>query len=102
MLDLYDLLMTKKTIPTVILNRAIVLAHLKRIPEAIAEIEQIENIDFLLATQYIYNAVLGDLYIKKHDNGTAERFLEQAFRLTSSQPEKTLITEKLDFLKRSN
>jgi RNA polymerase sigma-70 factor (ECF subfamily) len=102
MLDLYDLLLTKKTIPTVILNRAIVLAHLRRIPEAIAEIEQIENIDFLLTTQYIYNAVLGDLYLKKHENSTAEGFLEQAYQLTSSQAEKSLITEKLGFLRRGN
>ena len=102
MLDLYDLLLIRKAIPTVILNRAIVLAHLQRIPEAISEIEQIENINSLLETQYIYNAVLGDLYLKKHENEAAERFLKQAYLLTGSHPEKSLITEKLDFLRRGN
>ena len=101
-LGLYDLLLVQKTTPTVILNRSIVLAHLNRVGEAIAEIRAIENIDFLIESQYIYNAVLGDLFLKQKKNDQAEKYLLNACRLTHSQPEKNLIAEKLDFLKRNN
>jgi RNA polymerase sigma factor (sigma-70 family) len=101
-LGLYDLLLVQKTTPTVILNRSIVLAHLNRVGEAIAEIRAIENIDFLIESQYIYNAVLGDLFLKQKKNDHAEKYLLNAARLTHSQPEKNLIAEKLDFLKRNN
>jgi RNA polymerase sigma factor (sigma-70 family) len=102
MLDLYDLLLIKKNIPTVILNRAIVLAHLNRIAEAIVQVENIENIDFLIQTQYIYSAVLGDLYLKQKEYIQAEKYLTRAYQLTISQPEKSLITEKLSSLKRND
>ncbi len=101
-LGLYDLLLIQKATATVVLNRAIALAHLNRVNEAILQIKSIKNIDFLIESQYIYNAVLGDLFLKQKKNDQAEKYLLNACRLTNSQPEKNLIVEKLEFLKRSN
>jgi RNA polymerase sigma-70 factor (ECF subfamily) len=101
-LALYDLLLTQKTTPTVILNRAIALAHLNRVAEAVAQISGIEGIDFLMESQYIYNAVLGDLFLKLKQHNLAEKHLTKACQLTHSQPEKNLINEKLDLMKRYN
>jgi len=47
-------------------------------------------------------AVLGFLFLKHKKHDQAEKYLLNACRLTNSQPEKNLIAEKLDFLKRNN
>jgi RNA polymerase sigma factor (sigma-70 family) len=102
MLDLYDLLLRQKQTPTVILNRSIVLAHLSRTTDAIKEINAIENIHYLLQTQYIYNAVLGDLYVKQQDFIQGKKYLIQAYALTASIPEKNLITGKLEEIEKNS
>lgn len=96
MLQLYDLLLEAKNSPPVRLNRAIVLAQLQKSEEAIREIWAIENIDKLLTTQYLYPAVLGDLYSQLGDTGSARKYLQQAHDLTASQAEKKLIQEKIN------
>lgn len=98
MLQLYDLLLEQKRTPLVLLNRAIVLAQLGQTLKAIHEIWQIEDIDNLLLTQYIFGAVLGDLYRKIGDEHNACKFLEQAYQLTPSIAEKRLIKVKLDMI----
>jgi RNA polymerase sigma factor (sigma-70 family) len=95
MLKLYDLLMEKKRTPVVVLNRAVVLAQLGHADIALREILQINDIERLLQTQYMYNAVLGDLYLKMNDYDNAKKYLNKAFQLTTSQAEKKLIGEKL-------
>lgn len=92
---LYDLLLRIKPTPLVRLNRAIVLAQMKQGEEAIQEIWNIEGIDKLLATQYLYPAVLGDLYYQVGDSNNARKFLLQAHSLTTSLAEKKLILEKI-------
>lgn len=95
MLYLYDLLLEMKRTPLVRLNRAIVLAQMKQNEEAIREIWDIEEIDKLLTTQYLYSAVLGDLYSQVGDCSNARKYLTQAHDLTTSLAEKKLIMEKI-------
>jgi RNA polymerase sigma-70 factor (ECF subfamily) len=92
------MLLEQKRTALVILNRAIVLTQLNQTSEAIKEIWQIENIDELINTQYIFSAVLGELYIQLSDDHNAGKFLQQALTLTSSQAEKKLISGKLEAL----
>lgn len=101
MLMLYDMLLEQKRTALVILNRAIVLTQLNQTSVAIKEILQIENIDQLISTQYIFSAVLGELYIQLGDDHNAGKFLQQALTLTNSQAEKKLISGKLEALART-
>jgi RNA polymerase sigma-70 factor (ECF subfamily) len=102
MLYLYDLLLELKQAPLVLLNRAIVLSKLQQGVNAIQEIWHIEHIDKLLTTQYLYSAVLGELYAQVGDCSNARKFLQQAHELTTSQAEKKLITEKLIQLEKTS
>jgi RNA polymerase sigma-70 factor (ECF subfamily) len=101
MLQLYDMLLEQKRTPLVLLNRAIVMAQLKQGVKAIHEIWQIEDIDNLLLTQYIFSAVLGDLYWQIGDEHNARKFLQLAHELTPSLAEKKLIAGKMDLLCRT-
>jgi RNA polymerase sigma factor (sigma-70 family) len=98
MLQLYDLLLEQKRIPLVLLNRAIVMAQLQQAVKAIQEIWQIDDIDNLLKTQYIFSAVLGDMYWQIGDEHNARKFLQMAHDLTPSLAEKKLIAGKLEML----
>ena len=96
LLTLYDLLFKIKPSPTVQLNRAVVLAEIGETQTAIETILSIPKIDQLLNSQYIYSAVLGDLYKRVHDTERATEYLLEAYRLTTSGAEKNLITKKLE------
>jgi len=98
MLMLYDMLLQQKRTALVILNRAIVLTQLNQTSMALQEIWQIENIDNLINTQYIFSAVLGELYIQLGDDHNAGKYLQQALLLTTSLAEKKLIAAKLEAL----
>jgi RNA polymerase sigma factor (sigma-70 family) len=100
MLMLYNLLLEEKRTPLVILNRAIVQAQLQQVLIAIQEIWSIEDIDTLLRTQYIFSAVLGDMYLQIGDDNNARKFLSQAQQLTPSLAEKKLLTDKLHSMNR--
>ena len=101
LLDLYDLLLVHKQTPTVLLNRAIVLAHMDAPLKALDDIWKIEGIDGLLATQHIYSAVLGDLYGRLGDKINAAKYLHHSFRLTSSHAEQKLILDKIKTLQQT-
>jgi RNA polymerase sigma factor (sigma-70 family) len=98
MLKLYDLLFEIKNTPPVALNRAIVLAQLQQVPNAVREIWNIADIDQLLSTRYIFSAVLGDLYLQLGDEHNARKFLQNAHDLTTSLAEKKLIGDKIESL----
>ncbi|MBO9201067.1 MULTISPECIES: RNA polymerase sigma factor [Niastella] len=98
MLQLYDMLLQQKRTPLVILNRAIVLSQLNETVAALKEIWQLDAIEQLITSQYIYSAVLGELYIQLGDDHNASKFLQQALVLTTSLAEKRLITTKLETL----
>jgi RNA polymerase sigma-70 factor (ECF subfamily) len=95
LLQLYDMLLQLKPFPAVQLNRAVVMAEMGELQKAIDEILSINKIDSLLKEQYIYSAVLGDLYKRLSDQMKAKQFLEKAFGLTTSQAEKNLIQQKI-------
>ncbi len=92
----YDLLLHQKQTAVVVLNRAVVLAHLNKKDRAIDEILRIKDIEKLLQSQYIYSAVLGDLYLQLSNLDNAEKYLMIAYKLTTSQAEKKLIATKLE------
>jgi RNA polymerase sigma-70 factor (ECF subfamily) len=96
LLQLYDLLLKVKPSPIVELNRAIVLAELGKVEPAIERILSIEKIDNLLASHYIYSAVLGDLYKRANDPSKATEYLLEALNLITSDAEKKLIIKKLE------
>jgi RNA polymerase sigma-70 factor (ECF subfamily) len=98
MLKLYDMLLEQKRTPMVLLNRAIVMAQLQQAPEAIQEIWQIPGIETLLNSQYIFSAVLGELYWQSGDERNARVYLQQAHDMTPSLAEKKLIAGKMDML----
>jgi RNA polymerase sigma factor (sigma-70 family) len=100
MLYLYDLLLEQKPTAPVKLNRAIVLAQLDQTQQALREIRQIDGIEKLLATQYLYSAVMGDLYSQVGDCINARKLLQQAHELTTSLAEKKLILEKINQLEK--
>jgi RNA polymerase sigma-70 factor (ECF subfamily) len=101
MLQLYDLLLEQKRTPLVILNRAIVLWQLNETVAALKEIWQIDNIEQLINSQYIYSEVLGELYLQLGDDHNANKMLQQAYGLTTSLAEKRLIATKLETLART-
>lgn len=101
MLQLYDLLLEQKQTALVVLNRAVVLAQLDQTRRAIQEIWDIDDIEHLINTQYIYSAVLGELYIQLGDDVNACKFLQGALLLVTSPAEKKLITTKLETLNKS-
>ena len=94
-LQLYDLLLEQKRSDLVLLNRSVVLAQTGSLQEAIQDILHIKGIDKLLETQYMYSAVLGDLFLQAGMLDKARDFLGKAYTLTHSQAEKKLIAAKL-------
>lgn len=95
MLKLYDLLVSHKPTGIVILNRAVVKAQLELYGQILEDIWSIRNIEGLLASQYIYSAVIGDIYLRAKENIHAKKYLTQAMEMTQSNAEKKLIAQKL-------
>lgn len=95
MLQLYDMLLTIKATPVVIVNRAVILAKAGDAAQAIEDILAIPGINALLAGQYLYSAVLGDLYLTMQNYALAKKYLVQSLSLTTSTAEKKLLSEKL-------
>jgi RNA polymerase sigma factor (sigma-70 family) len=95
---LYDALLTLKVSPMVKLNRAVVLARIHGPKAAIEEIHRIEGWESLASKHYLYNAVLGQLYLELNDKEKARHFITAAGELTSSEAEKKLLNKKLSSL----
>jgi len=95
---LYDALLTVKRSPLVKLNRAVVLARIHGPEAAIEEIHRIDGWESLAARHYLYNAVLGQLYLEANDMEKAKQFIAAAGGLTSSEAEKKLLNKKLSSL----
>ncbi len=92
---LYDALLAMKKNPLVRLNRAVVLARIHGPQAAIDEIKMIDGWESLASKQYLYNAVLGQLYLEANDFEKARHFITEAGKLTSSTAEKKLLNKKL-------
>lgn len=96
MLKLYDMLADFKPTGIVLLNRAVVKAQLELYGQSLEDILGIKNIQSLLASQYIYSAVLGDIYLRAGEKTYAKQYLTQAMEMTQSVAEKKLIASKLE------
>jgi RNA polymerase sigma-70 factor (ECF subfamily) len=99
LLHLYDMLWQLKPSPVVQMNKAIVLSYTGKTKEAIGLMNSIEGIEHLLKNQYMFNAVLGELYIKNNQPQQATDYLEKALQLTRSDAEKKLLKEKINTLR---
>jgi len=99
LLHLYDMLWQMKPTPVVQMNKAIVLSYSGKPKEAIELMNSIKGIELLLKTQYMFNAVLGELYIKNNQPQQATDYLEKALQLTQSDAEKKLLKEKINALR---
>lgn len=99
LLHLYDMLWQIKPTPVVQMNRAIVLSYTGNTEEAIDLMFAIEGIDVLLKNQYMFNGVLGELFLKNNQPQQATAYLEKAFSLTQSDAEKKLLKEKINKLR---
>jgi RNA polymerase sigma factor (sigma-70 family) len=95
MLDLYNLLVIKKDEPTVRLNRAVVLSYVYNPDVAISDILQIDDVTRLLNQQYLFAAVLGEMYLRNGDMVNAHKYLNDAMGLTNSSAEKKFLNEKM-------
>ena len=95
---LYDALLTLKRSPMVKLNRAVVLGRIHGPEAAIDEIHRIEGWQSLASRHYLYNAVLGQLYLEANDFDNARHFITVAGELTTSEAEKKLMHKKLSSL----
>jgi RNA polymerase sigma-70 factor (ECF subfamily) len=81
------------------MNKAIVLSYSGKTKEAIELMNSIEGIELLLKNQYMFNAVLGELYIKNNQPQQATDYLEKALQLTQSDAEKKLLKDKINTLR---
>lgn len=95
---LYDALLTLKRTPFVKLNRAVVLARIYGPQAGIDEVHTIEGWESLASRHYLFNAVLGQLYLESNDVEKARRFITAAGKLTDSDAEKRLLNRKLSSL----
>ncbi|QEC66956.1 sigma-70 family RNA polymerase sigma factor [Panacibacter ginsenosidivorans] len=99
LLHLYNMLYQMKPTPIVQMNKAIVLSYTGKTKEAIELMRSIEGIELLLKTQYMFNAVLGELHIRNNQSQQATDYLEKALQLTQSDAEKKLLKEKINTLR---
>ncbi len=73
-----------------------VKAQLALYGQSLEDILGIKDIEGLLSTQYIYSAVLGDIYLRAGEKAYAKRYLSQAMEMTPSIAEKKLIAQKIE------
>jgi predicted RNA polymerase sigma factor len=90
-----------KSNPLVRLNRAVVTARIDGPRAGIDEIHRIEGWEALASKQFLYNAVLGQLYLEANDTENARRYIQAADALTASEAEKRLLRKKLSRLPRA-
>jgi RNA polymerase sigma-70 factor (ECF subfamily) len=94
-LKLYDVLLGLHESPIYRLNRAIVLAHLEGPAAGIRAIEPLAG-DPALRQYHLLDATLGELHRRAGDLEQARRHLARARDNTLSQPERDLLTRRLD------
>lgn len=93
-LSWYNLLNDLYPSPVVALNRAIVVAEIEGPAKAIETIQAIPQLDWL-KNYYLLPATLGELYIQLGKTEQAKTYLNKAIKLTKSEKEKKLLSNKL-------
>jgi len=99
LLHLYDMLWQMKPTPVVQMNRAIVLSYTGKTKEAIHLLQSVDDIESLLKSQYMFNAVMGELHARNNQPQQATDHFEKALQLTQSDAEKKLLKEKIKTLR---
>jgi RNA polymerase sigma factor (sigma-70 family) len=94
-LSMYNMLIKMNPSPIVLLNRAIVISKISGAKAAIAEINSIPNIEKFTQSNYLFAAVLGEMYKLENNKAAAIRYYELAKALPHSEVEKRLIQKKL-------
>jgi RNA polymerase sigma-70 factor (ECF subfamily) len=90
-LRMYDVLLTLKTSPVILLNRAIALSQVEGPEAALSQVTEMQGMD----KYYLYHATLGELYLQTDDKIDAALHFKKAMELTSSKAEKELLEMKL-------
>ena len=98
-LELYNLLTKINPSPVVLLNRAIVIGKISGASKAIEEINGIPEVGKFIKTNYLFSAVLGEMYKQQKKFAEAKKYFEKAASLTNSEAEKKLIQKKINRLK---
>lgn len=98
LLHLYDMLWQMKPTPVVQMNRAIAISYTGKTKEAIDLLCAVTGLENLLKNQYMFNAVLGELYARNNQPSDATDHFEKALALTESDAEKKLLKEKIKML----
>lgn len=97
-LYLYDLLYKRNPSPIIGLNRAIVIAQVKGVEEAIKEIKLLPGSE-MLQEYYLYHSALGELYLQDSQTETAGKHFRTALSLTTSEAERKLLKKKIETTK---
>lgn len=94
-LVLYDMLKNVNASPVVLLNRAIVIGKIDGAKKALEEIKKIPELEKYLKSNYLFSAVLGEVYFQLNDFQQAQIHFESALKLIKSDAEKKLIEKKI-------
>lgn len=97
-LHLYDILKKINSSPIVLLNRAIVIGKIEGPGKAIDEIKSIPYIEKYIVSNYLFSAVLGELYKQLNDIAEAKNYFVIALKMTKSDTEKKLLQKKIKSL----
>ncbi|HMH32018.1 MAG TPA: sigma-70 family RNA polymerase sigma factor [Puia sp.] len=93
-LFLYDKLMQSDPSPVVLLNRSIALAKVEGTETALAELENLKNVQALRSYHLLYS-VLAEFYVELSRFGEAASMLREAIRLAPLPAEKVFLSNKL-------
>jgi RNA polymerase sigma-70 factor (ECF subfamily) len=92
---LYELLYQLQPNPIVAMNKAIASGYAINRKHAIHELDLIKGLE----KHHLYFAALGELYLDMAEYIKAKEYFEKAMGLTTSLPEKQLLTEKIGLCK---
>jgi RNA polymerase sigma-70 factor (ECF subfamily) len=90
-LRMYDILLTLKSSPVILLNRAIAFSQVEGPEAALKQVTEMQGME----KYYLYHATLGELYLQTGDKIDAALHFQKAMELTSSKAEKELLAVKM-------
>ncbi|HEY0612939.1 MAG TPA: sigma-70 family RNA polymerase sigma factor [Chitinophaga sp.] len=96
-LEYYDWLCEMAPSAVTELNRAVVVMQVHGPAAALEELEQITD-RRKLASFYLYNSLLGELYARLHLHAEARQYFEIAIAQTQSETEKRILRNKISIL----
>jgi RNA polymerase sigma-70 factor (ECF subfamily) len=91
-LQFYDTLLANTNNPIVALNRCLALGEVEGSEKAIAALEELKGME----QNCLYNASLGEMFMKTGNKLEAKQYFNKAISLTNSKAEKELLQRKID------